>query len=101
MATTEYLIEEVNAHNTKEDCWIVVNGMVLDVTKWLPSHPGGDDMILKKAGKDASMVFKLSHPDTVIDTHVPQYTIGKLVTEKSPPPPPASPSWLSKLAFCC
>ncbi|GAA5978153.1 hypothetical protein JCM21900_004312, partial [Sporobolomyces salmonicolor] len=37
----EYSLEEVKQHNSKDDCWVVVNGRVLDVTKFLPDHPGG------------------------------------------------------------
>ena len=34
-------MEEVAKHNTKEDLWIVVKGIVMDVTNWLDEHPGG------------------------------------------------------------
>jgi cytochrome b involved in lipid metabolism len=32
---------EVAKHATPEDCWIVVNGKVYDLTRFAPSHPGG------------------------------------------------------------
>ena len=34
-------MEEVAKHNTKEDLWVVVKGVVLDLTNWLDEHPGG------------------------------------------------------------
>ena len=34
---------EVAKHATPEDCWIVVNGKVYDLTKFAPNHPGGAD----------------------------------------------------------
>ena len=32
--------QEVAAHNTAQDCWIVVDNGVYDVTQWLDKHPG-------------------------------------------------------------
>ena len=38
--------------------WIVVNGNVLDVTKWKDMHPGGSGVLTNYAGKDATTAFK-------------------------------------------
>jgi hypothetical protein len=32
---------EVFEHNERGGCWIVIDGMVLDVKRWLPEHPAG------------------------------------------------------------
>lgn len=32
---------EVAKHNSPNDCWILVNGKVYDLTKFAPEHPGG------------------------------------------------------------
>lgn len=32
---------EVAKHATPDDCWILVNGKVYDLTKFAPNHPGG------------------------------------------------------------
>lgn len=34
-------MDDVKQHNKKEDAWVVINGNVCDVTKWIPIHPGG------------------------------------------------------------
>lgn len=34
----EYTMEEVAKHTTKDDCWVVISGQVLDVTKFLPDR---------------------------------------------------------------
>ncbi len=51
--------EEVAKHNSEKDCWVVVNGQVLDVTHFLKDHPGGKKAILLFAGKDASEEFSI------------------------------------------
>lgn len=50
----EYSMEEVKKHNQKDDLWIVVKGVVLDVTNWLDEHPGGPQALFSHMGKDAT-----------------------------------------------
>merc|ERR1711920_35635 len=54
-----YSLEEVGKHTSKTDCWVVVNGQVLDVTSFLKEHPGGELAILTFAGRDASEEFNM------------------------------------------
>ena len=51
---------EVAKHSSKTDCWVVVDGQVLDVTSFLSEHPGGELAILTFAGKDATEEFNMS-----------------------------------------
>eukprot|EP00747_Dinoflagellata_sp_TGD_P183791 gnl/TRDRNA2_/TRDRNA2_38935_c0_seq2.p1 gnl/TRDRNA2_/TRDRNA2_38935_c0~~gnl/TRDRNA2_/TRDRNA2_38935_c0_seq2.p1 ORF type:complete len:382 (-),score=35.49 gnl/TRDRNA2_/TRDRNA2_38935_c0_seq2:15-1160(-) len=64
-----YTIEDVAKHNTKDDCWVVLQGRVLDCTKWLKIHPGGELAILTYAGQDATEEFEAIHPEGVIDKY--------------------------------
>ena len=43
--------EELQEHNTPEDCWVVVGGEVFDLTSFASQHPGGSKYIHKYAGK--------------------------------------------------
>lgn len=61
-----YTVEEVQVHNTANDCWIIIQGKVFDVTKFLSEHPGGKKVLLKKAGKDASKEFKTFHNESIM-----------------------------------
>merc|ERR1719291_229863 len=62
MKLRTYTMDEVARHTTKEDCWVVLHGRVLDVTEFLPRHPGGERMLLAFGGKDATKTFESIHP---------------------------------------
>merc|ERR1719199_2479753 len=77
-AVAGYSLDEVAKHTTKEDCWVVVNGQVLNVTKFLPDPPGGELAILTFAGKDGTAEFDMIHPPDVISKYAPDAVIGVL-----------------------
>lgn len=74
----EYTAEEVAKHNKKDDCWVIVDGQVLDVTSFLSEHPGGEKAILLYAGKDATEEFNMLHDPKVIPRYAPDAVIGTL-----------------------
>ncbi|WKZ30902.1 MAG: cytochrome b5 domain-containing protein [Candidatus Dojkabacteria bacterium] len=47
---------EVALHNSKEDCWTVIDGKVYELNSFILSHPGGDK-ILEACGVDATEKF--------------------------------------------
>ncbi|MCA9332950.1 cytochrome b5 domain-containing protein [Candidatus Saccharibacteria bacterium] len=48
--------DEVKKHNSKSDCWTIINGDVYDITDYVGSHPGGSE-ILRACGIDATSLF--------------------------------------------
>ncbi|KAF5205370.1 Cytochrome b5 [Thalictrum thalictroides] len=56
-----FTFAEVSKHNNLKDCWLLINGKVYDVTKFLGDHPGGSEVLLKATGKDATADFKKAH----------------------------------------
>ena len=50
---------------------IILYGTVWDVTGFLPDHPGGSDVILKLAGKDATGEYDAIHPPETLEANLP------------------------------
>ena len=73
----QYTLEEIAKHNTKSDAWIVIEGKVANITKWIPKHPGGD-VIMKGVGKDATKMFKSIGHDEYAKKMLNKYQIGIL-----------------------
>ncbi|EGZ77926.1 Flavocytochrome c [Neurospora tetrasperma FGSC 2509] len=78
----EYTMEEVAKHNKKEDLWVVVKGVVLDLTNWLEEHPGGVQALLNFMGRDATEEFEMLHDDEVIPKYAPEQVIGRVKGQK-------------------
>ena len=74
----EYTVEDVAKHNKKDDAWVIIDGQVLNVTKFLPDHPGGEKAILIYAGRDATEEFNMLHDPKVIPRYAPDAVIGKV-----------------------
>merc|ERR1719469_151782 len=73
-----FTAEEVAKHTTKNDCWVILRGEVLNVTNFLSQHPGGELAILTFAGKDATAEFDMIHPPDVVGKYAPDAVIGKV-----------------------
>ncbi|TFK55384.1 cytochrome b5 [Heliocybe sulcata] len=57
-------LEELKQHTNKEKLYLLVSGKVYDVTSFIDEHPGGDEVMLAEAGKDATEAFEdVGHSD--------------------------------------
>ena len=78
----EFSLEEIAKHNQKNDLWIAVKGIVMDVTHWTDEHPGGPQALFSHMGKDASEEFEMLHDDEVIPKYAPEIVIGRVKGQK-------------------
>lgn len=78
-----YTMEEVAKHKTEDDCWVVIEGKVYDVTNFLAEHPGGKKVVVREAGKDATKIFKSLHGPTVLSTYGDDLLIGVIGTAEA------------------
>ncbi len=44
-------------HNTKKDAWVAFNGKVYSMTRYMRYHPGGEDQLMRCAGRDGTKLF--------------------------------------------
>mmetsp|Transcript_3486 Transcript_3486/g.6939 ORF Transcript_3486/g.6939 Transcript_3486/m.6939 type:complete len:620 (-) Transcript_3486:282-2141(-) len=74
----EYTLKEVAQHTAESDCWVAVNGQVLDCTEFMHDHPGGKMAIMTFAGKDASEEFNMVHDKNVVEKYASDCIVGTL-----------------------
>ncbi|KAI7849585.1 FMN-dependent dehydrogenase-domain-containing protein [Circinella umbellata] len=76
-------LNEVAQHDQEDDLWIVIHGKVFDLTHFLPQHAGGEHVILKHAGKDATEMFDQIHSFDVIERFLsPNVYMGQIDPEE-------------------
>jgi L-lactate dehydrogenase (cytochrome) len=63
---------DVARHNSRDSCWVVIEGDVYDVTEFLDEHPGGANIILRYGGKDATEEYLPVHPPGTIEKELPK-----------------------------
>jgi len=59
--------------------WLVIDGIVYDVTPFIPHHPGGRRILEELRGTDCSEQFRRNHRNVTAQEVVPSCAIGRIV----------------------
>nr|UTK45972.1 b5-C [Tripterygium wilfordii] len=73
-----FTLSQVAQHKSKKDCWVVIQGRVLNVTKFLEEHPGGEEVLLESAGRDGTKEFKDIGHSKAAENLLIKYQVGVL-----------------------
>lgn len=71
-------LDQVAAHDTFDDCWVVIYDYVYDCTEFLKKHPGGQDILVEYAGRDATLAFVGAGHSSSAQHLLSRYLIGEL-----------------------
>ncbi|KAF8940937.1 hypothetical protein BGZ58_003922, partial [Dissophora ornata] len=71
MATKIYTTTDLAVHNTKHSLFLAIHGKVYDISEFVDEacvqsepHPGGEEVLLEEAGRDATEAFEdVGHSD--------------------------------------
>ncbi len=77
--------EEIRKHNKDTDCWVVMYGKVVDITKFLTTHPGGLDPINDMGGFDLTNQFEARGHSEKADRIWRKHVIGRVDPNSVPP----------------
>ncbi len=53
--TPTFILKEVARHNRLDDCWMAIEGVVYDLTEYVPRHPTRDEVLEPWCGTEATV----------------------------------------------
>ncbi|XP_022914316.1 cytochrome b5-like [Onthophagus taurus] len=73
-----FTLKEVASHDDIDDCWVIIYDRVYDLTDFIMEHPGGWEVLIENAGKDATIAFRgTGHSKSAVEM-LEKYYIGDL-----------------------
>ena len=73
---------QVAQHKSHNDCWIILDGKVYDVTSYVPDHPGGSMFLLESSGdgKDHAEDFEDAEHSKTARNMLQKFYIGDVAS---------------------
>lgn len=79
-------LQEVQKHDRIDDAWIIIDGKVYDVSRYVTAHPG-KEAILRNAGADSTEGFRQQPAHRVVKNHIATllktFYIGHVLSEET------------------
>ncbi|KAI9627420.1 hypothetical protein H4Q26_017417 [Puccinia striiformis f. sp. tritici PST-130] len=72
----EFTLDQLSKLSTPTNLHLLISGKVYAIAKFLEDHPGGDEVLLSEAGKDASESFEDVGHSEEARTLMKQYLVG-------------------------
>lgn len=77
-AMPSYTMDEVTAHATSTNCWMIIQDKVYDITSYLSKNPNKKSLI-EGCGKDAvALIDRATTEDPKFSESLPDYELGLL-----------------------
>jgi cytochrome b involved in lipid metabolism len=73
-----YTLKEVSYHDNLDDCWVVIYDRIYDITNFIYEHPGGDDVMMEYAGRDATLAFRSVGHSKMAEMALEPFLVGAL-----------------------
>ncbi|KAF9142927.1 hypothetical protein BGX30_001834 [Mortierella sp. GBA39] len=87
---------DLAAHTSKNSLYLAVGGKVYDCTDFIDEHPGGEEVLIDEAGKDATESFEdVGHSDEAREIMYKMY-VGEFQTDGSAQKPKSASSTTPK-----
>jgi len=65
-------------HSGREDVWMSIHNKVYNVTKYLEDHPGGEEVLMDRAGQDATEDFEDVGHSNEARKKLEEFNVGEL-----------------------
>eukprot|EP00126_Sphaerothecum_destruens_P011567 Sdes_comp20934_c0_seq4m18378 len=73
-----FTVNQVAEHSSHDDIWLTIHDKVYNVTKFLDEHPGGEEVIMEVAGRDATEAFEDVGHSTDARSMLKDFLVGSL-----------------------
>jgi cytochrome b involved in lipid metabolism len=90
-AETVVTAAELSRHGAADDCWMAIDGVVYDLSEYIPEHPAPAGVMTPWCGREASEAYHTkgyARPHSpAADAQLPRYRVGTLAGDRVPSPP--------------